>query len=51
MTKVSWERASSNSTNIGAAAANWAEVRKEFLQQGRIRSGMLSIRRRQETTG
>jgi len=24
----SWERASLNSTNIGAAAANWAEARK-----------------------
>jgi len=28
MTKASWERVSSNSTNTGAAAANWAEVRK-----------------------
>jgi len=28
MTKVSWERASLNSTNIEAAAANWAEVGK-----------------------
>ena len=28
ITKASWERASSNSTNIEAAAANWAEGRK-----------------------
>jgi len=28
MTKASWERASSNSKNIEAAAANWAEGRK-----------------------
>jgi len=28
MTGGSWERASSNSTNTGVAAANWAEVRK-----------------------
>jgi len=28
MIKMSWERASLNSTNIEAAAANWAEVRK-----------------------
>ena len=26
----SWDLASSNWTNIGAAAANWAEVRKEI---------------------
>jgi len=26
----SWELASSNWTNIGVAAANWAEVRKEI---------------------
>jgi len=28
MTKVSWEQASSNSTNIEAAVPNWAEGRK-----------------------
>jgi len=28
MTKVLWEQVSLNSTNIEAAAANWAEVRK-----------------------
>jgi len=28
MIKASWELVSSNSTNIEAAAANWAEVRK-----------------------
>jgi len=30
----SWERASSNSTNIGAAAANWAEARKVIPPTG-----------------
>jgi len=31
---VSWELASSNWTNIEAAAANWAEARKEIPQIG-----------------